>query len=197
MSHRLLNPDPVPWEELYEALLGSRQRGDVVDALIRRKLPGYYPPSPFPWLNPNPGVIFNILDATSGPPPAPPGTPPGGYSPPGPGSDPHPFFSDARGLFLSGIALKQVAANLPDGQALASAADQAIADWEDEYCGTPPRPIPTLLLAVSLAAFASTLQAGGLQTAIQQEASRLAQKAFQAAPAAQPAAPNPRIAEST
>jgi hypothetical protein len=92
--------------------------------------------------------------------------------------------SDARALFISGIALKQVAANLPEGNALASAADQAIDDWEDEYCGTPPRPIPTLALAVSLAAFASTLQAGGLQTAIQEEAGRIAQKAFAVTPAA-------------
>ena len=84
----------------------------------------------------------------------------------------------ARSIILSGIAMKQVAANLADGQALSSAADQALADWEDEYCGTPPRPIPTLTLAISLAAFASGLEAGDLQTAIQQEAGRIAQKAF-------------------
>ena len=87
-------------------------------------------------------------------------------------------------LFITGIALKQVAANLPEGDALASAADQAIADWEDDYCGTPPRPLPTLALAVSLAAFAGTLQAGNLQTAIQEEAGRIAQKAFAVTPAA-------------
>jgi hypothetical protein len=94
--------------------------------------------------------------------------------------------ADARALFLSGIALKQVAANLPEGDALASAADQAIADWEDDYCGTPPRPLPTLALAVDLAAFASTLEVGDLQAAIQEEAGRIAQKAFAPAQAAQP-----------
>jgi hypothetical protein len=92
--------------------------------------------------------------------------------------------ADARSLFITGIALKQVAANLHEGAALASAADQAIADWEDNYCGTPPRPVPTLALAVSLAAFAGTLQAGNLQTAIQEEAGRIAQKAFAVTPAA-------------
>jgi len=95
---------------------------------------------------------------------------------------------DARALFITGIALKQVAANLSEGDALASATDQAIADWEDDYCGTPPRPLPALALAASLAAFASTLQAGNLQTAIQEEAGRLARKAFGAGSVAQPTA---------
>jgi hypothetical protein len=94
--------------------------------------------------------------------------------------------ADARTLFISGIALKQVAANLPEGHALVNAVDQAIADWEDDYCGTPPRPLPALALAASLAAFASTLQAGELQTAIQEQAGRLARKAFGPTPAAQP-----------
>jgi hypothetical protein len=92
----------------------------------------------------------------------------------------------ARALFITGIALKQVAANLPEGHALASAVDRAIADWEDDYCGTPPRPLPTLELAVSLAAFASSLQAGNLRSAIQVMAGQLAQKAFGPEPAAQP-----------
>lgn len=83
-----------------------------------------------------------------------------------------------RSLFLTGIAIKQVAANLPEGNALVNASNQALADWEDDFCGTPPRPIPILGLAASLAEFASTLQAGGLQTAIQEEAGRLARKAF-------------------
>ncbi|MFZ0321594.1 MAG: hypothetical protein WAL56_20890 [Candidatus Sulfotelmatobacter sp.] len=87
-------------------------------------------------------------------------------------------LGDARALFISGIAVKQVAAHLPDGDALATAVDQTIADWEDDYCGTPPRPIPTLGLAVTLAAFAGKLQAGELQAAIQEEASRLAKKLF-------------------
>jgi hypothetical protein len=76
---------------------------------------------------------------------------------------------DARALFITGIALMQVAANLPQGEALASAASQAITDWEDDYCGTPPRPLPALALATSLAAFASTLQAGDLQTALKRK----------------------------
>ncbi len=93
----------------------------------------------------------------------------------------------AHALFITGIALKQVAAKLPEGRALASAADQAIADWEDDYCGTPPRPLPAFALAASLADFAAKLQAGELQTAIQEEAGRLARKAFAPAPVAQPA----------
>ncbi len=99
-------------------------------------------------------------------------------------------LGSARALFISGIALKQVAANLPEGHPLVSAANQAIADWEDDYCGTPPRPLPALALAASLADFASTLQAGNLQMTIQEEAGRIAQKAFAVAPAttAQPTA---------
>lgn len=177
MSEQSSTPNLGSWENLYQALLGS---GQSFEPFFRvTPITGA---NPFPWLKPTPGVIFvNVFDATSGPPPAP--HPPPLPQPHGGGwHDP----MDARALFLSGIGLKQVAANMPDGQSLSSAADQAIADWEDDYCGTPPRPIPTLALAISLAAFASTLQVGDLQTAIQQEASRIAQKAF--APAQQPGA---------
>jgi hypothetical protein len=55
-----------------------------------------------------------------------------------------------------------------------------MADWEDNYCGTPPRPIPTLALASSLAVFADGLPVGDLQSAIHEEASRIAQKALEA-----------------
>jgi hypothetical protein len=96
---------------------------------------------------------------------------------------PQPWFTLMPSLLLSGIALKQVAANLLDGQAITAAADQAIAQWEDDYCGTPPHPLPSLALAASLAAFAGSLQPGDLQTAIQEEASRLARKAFGPVPA--------------
>ena len=91
----------------------------------------------------------------------------------------------ARSCF-SGIAIKQVAANLPNGENLVSAASQAMLEWEDDYCGIPARPVPTLTLAASLAAFASILQKGELQIAIQEEASRIAQKAFAASTVAQP-----------
>jgi hypothetical protein len=97
-----------------------------------------------------------------------------------------PEVGFARTLVLSGIAIKQVAANLPNGENLVSAASQAMTEWEDAYFGIPARPVPTLTLAASLAAFASILQKGELQLAIQAEASRIAQKAFAASTVAQP-----------
>jgi len=109
-----------------------------------------------------------------------------GYGPhPAPGG-PHGYFDSTLAILLSAIALKATAANLPD-QALYNAAGQSLASLEDEYCGTPPRPVPTIAMAVSLASFANSLQAGPLQAAIQSEASQLAQKAFAATPATQPA----------
>jgi hypothetical protein len=175
MSEQSSTPNLGSWENLYQGLLGS---GKSFEPFFRvTPITGANP-----CLKPTPGVIFvNVFDATSGLPPVP-------HPPPLP--QPHDGgwrdAMDARALFLSGIGLKQVAANMPDGQALRDAADQAITDWEDDYCGTRPRPIPTLALAISQAACASTLQVGDLQTAIQQEASRIARKAF--APASQPGA---------
>jgi len=175
-------------EKLYQALLGSGQ--SVEPFLYVAPIPGVGWQPGGGWIYPPVGVYPRLFDATSGPPPAPhepPSTPhPGG------GGGWHDPIAQAGALVLSGIALKQVAAKMPAlqapvGQALTSAADQAMSDWEDDYCGTPPRPLPTLALAVSLAAFASTLQAGGLQTAIQHEASRIAQRAF--APAQQAGSP--------
>jgi hypothetical protein len=97
-----------------------------------------------------------------------------------------PEVGFARTLVLSGIAIKQVAANLPNGESLVTAATQAMVEWEDAYFGVPARPVPTLTLAASLAAFASILQKGELQIAIQEEASRIAQKAYAASTVAQP-----------
>jgi hypothetical protein len=149
------------WDELAEA--------------IGRLLPGNYPPPREPRGG---GPIFEQFDQGHGG-----STSPGGFTggATGGGRGDRAFLS----VVLSGIAVKLVGANLSDGGALTKAASQAIADWEDDYCGTPPRPIPTLATAVALAEFASTLEAGALQTAVQQEAAGLAQKAFAAAPAAQ------------
>lgn len=91
-----------------------------------------------------------------------------------------PDIEFAHALVLSGVAIRQVAADLPNGRDLVRAAAEAMADWEDNYCGTPPRPVPTLALAASLAVFADGLPAGDLQSAIQEEASRIAQKALEA-----------------
>jgi hypothetical protein len=83
------------------------------------------------------------------------------------------------------VTLKQVATKLRDSQNradLLSAADQAIAEVEDGYCGTPSRPLPAIALAFALTAFASRLEDGDLRTAIVEEAERIAQKGFRAAP---------------
>lgn len=91
-----------------------------------------------------------------------------------------PDIEFAHALVLSGVAIRQVAAELPNGRDLVRAAAEAMADWEDNYCGTPPRPVPTLALAASLAVFADSLPAGDLRSAVQEEASRIAQNAFEA-----------------
>jgi hypothetical protein len=92
--------------------------------------------------------------------------------------------SPAVSLFVCGAAIQQIASKLPDGQAkreLVSATQQTIMDWEDEYCGTPPRPRHLLDLASELVNYAETLGDGALRTTILQEAGQIAQKAFGAA----------------
>lgn len=109
----------------------------------------------------------------------------------GPGPDPAFIHSSAVALFVSGAAMKQVALNLPDGAVkrdLLSAAQQSIADWEDDYCGTPPRPLPSIALAGELAAFANTLGESTLRTLILEEAGQIAQKGLGVAPSAKAAA---------
>ena len=174
MSHQSHASYSGSWEELYQ-IISHAQTREATEA-FRPGPPWWWGWGPAPKWNPDP-VPWLRFD---GPPPAPPTPlptlPPGTAG--GIGGGPPDRTMAARALFLSGIAVKQIAARLPEGHALSSAANQAIADWEDEYCGTPPRPLPTLELATSLAAFASSLEAGDLQMAIQEEAGRLAQKAF-------------------
>jgi hypothetical protein len=89
--------------------------------------------------------------------------------------------SPAVTLFVCGAALKQVASKLPEGKAkdeLISAAQQSMMDWEDDFCGTPPRPRPTLDLAAALAEYADELGQGALRNLILAEAGQIAQKAF-------------------
>jgi len=109
----------------------------------------------------------------------------------GPGPDPAIIHSSAAALFVSGAAMKQIALNLPEGAAkrdLLSATQQSIADWEDDYCGTPPRPIPSIALAAELATFANELTDSTLRTLILDEAGQIAQKGLGAAAPAKAAA---------
>lgn len=88
-----------------------------------------------------------------------------------------PHFASVA--LVSTLSLKRAASKLPDGQTqreLSAAADQAIAELVDDFCGTPPHPIPALMLASVLAAFAEDLEKGELQAAILQEAGRIAEK---------------------
>jgi hypothetical protein len=115
----------------------------------------------------------------------------------GTGSGPNPWqnHSPAVALFVSGAALKQVASKLPDGPArkdLLSAAQQSIADWEDDYCGTPPRPLPSIELAGALAVFANNLGEGTLRTLVLEEAGQLAQKGLGVSTAAKAVAAGKR-----
>ena len=89
--------------------------------------------------------------------------------------------SPAVTLFVHGAALRQVASKLPEGQTkdeLTLAAQQSIMDWEDDFCGTPPRPRPTLDLAAALVDYAEQLGQGTLRNMIIEEAGQIAQKAF-------------------
>ncbi len=90
--------------------------------------------------------------------------------------------SPAVALFVSAAAIKEIASKLPEGQIrrdLVSAADQSLAEWEDDYCGThPPHPLAAFALASELAVFANSLQEGTLRTSILQEAGQIAQKGF-------------------
>jgi hypothetical protein len=51
-------------------------------------------------------------------------------------------------------------------------------DWEDEYCGTPPRPRHVLDLAAELVDYANDLGDGVLKSLILQQAGQIAQRAF-------------------
>lgn len=89
--------------------------------------------------------------------------------------------SPAVTLFVCGAALKQMASKLPEGQVkdeLMLAAQQSLMDWEDDFCGTPPRPRPTLDLAAALVNYAEQLGQGALRNVILAEAGQIAQKAF-------------------
>ncbi len=90
--------------------------------------------------------------------------------------------SAAVSLFVSGIGLKEVASKLSDAKLrndISQAADQAIANFEDDYCGTQPHPHPrALLTAVELAAFASSLQEGNLRNEVFRVAGEIIQKCF-------------------
>jgi hypothetical protein len=82
---------------------------------------------------------------------------------------------------VAAVIQKRTASRLLDGQMqreLSSAADRTIDELVDEFCGTPPRPLPVLMLASELAAFAEDLEEGGLRTTILEETSRIVQRAF-------------------
>jgi hypothetical protein len=90
--------------------------------------------------------------------------------------------SPAASLILSAIGIKQTAGRIAHGKLrneMISAANQSLADYEDEYCGTPPRPHPwVFVLAIELTSFANTLPQGNLQTEILNVAGQLIQKSF-------------------
>jgi len=87
------------------------------------------------------------------------------------GPQPEPWFvSTATSFFTSIITMKQVASQLNgEGRSFERAADRALEEILDEFCGTPPhfppRPWP-LLVGIELIAFARALPEGELKNAI-------------------------------
>jgi hypothetical protein len=93
---------------------------------------------------------------------------------------PHPDpWSPTASLLVMAAGLRDIAAHLPEGQrGLGSAILQTVADWEDGIC-PPPRPKPHVILAaVELLAFAETVEAGGLRSALVREAGAIMEKSF-------------------
>ena len=90
--------------------------------------------------------------------------------------------SPAVALLLSGIGAKLTALRLKDAtlrSEMVSAAEQALADWEDDFCGTPPHPYPWVFVtAVELVTFANSLPQGPLQAEVIRVAGQLIQKSF-------------------
>ena len=91
-------------------------------------------------------------------------------------------FSPAVSLFVAGIGMKEVASKVSDTKLkteLNQAADQALTTWEDDYCGTPPRPNPrAFVVAAELVAFGSTLQPSTLQNEVFRIAGQIVQKSL-------------------
>jgi len=88
----------------------------------------------------------------------------------------------AAGVLTSMLALKLVASKLKGelGTQLSAAVGSAVADFEEEFCGTPPRPRPILSLAAELASFAHTLPDGSsVRSDALGMAAGLAERAFE------------------
>ena len=85
-------------------------------------------------------------------------------------------------LLVSGIGLKEIASRLSDSKLrneINQAADQALADWQDDYCGTAPQPNPrVVLVAAQLAALANSLQESPLRNEVLRVAGEIIQKSF-------------------
>lgn len=97
-------------------------------------------------------------------------------------SDPQPSpWSPAANLILLTAAIRDIASHLPDSQKpLAGALSAVATDWEDGIC-PPPLPHPHVVAAaVEVMALASTLEKGGLRSALVREAGIILQKSFEA-----------------
>jgi hypothetical protein len=89
------------------------------------------------------------------------------------------FVSSVLG---SALAVQQIGRRLggEQGKALSEAAASTIADWEDEFCGTPPRPHRVFGAAEELARVAATLPEGSeLAASLKQVAGSLVTKSLQ------------------
>jgi hypothetical protein len=88
----------------------------------------------------------------------------------------------AASLLGSAIAIQQIGSKLggEQGKALTEAAGSVVADWEDEFCGTPPRPHRVFGLAGQMAEFAASLPAGSaLGASLRQAAGSLVSKSLE------------------
>lgn len=95
----------------------------------------------------------------------------------------------AVSYLASAISLRHIASRVPDARALAEEASKAIAEFIDDYCGTPPHPHPWFLVAAELAALGESLTESGLRREMLGVASLMIQAGFGAMSASPDGAP--------
>lgn len=105
------------------------------------------------------------------------------------GPQPQPWRSAAVSYLVTAVSMKEIASQMKGRlqEQLAQDAEAAIAQFLDDFCGTPPQKIPwhwpgpppwNSALAAELALVANTLQSGLVRTELLSVAGRIIEKGF-------------------